>query len=139
MITTTTNSLERPEVHIPVANENIRETKVSCISDGRMHILQTPFPEVRQSPNSLSRTSFLAWFWRHQFQTSHPLAEARLIKVNKIAFQLHSLFRCQSPELGESRLLQQLASLNIVSPSFLEQQLISLPKLFNQDHVFKLM
>jgi hypothetical protein len=33
--------------------------------------------------------------------------------VNKIAFQLHSLFRCQTPELGESCLLQQLAYLKM--------------------------
>lgn len=47
----------------------------------------------------------LAWFWWHQFQTTHPLAQARIVKVNKTAFQLNPLLHCQRSKLRKSCLL----------------------------------
>lgn len=50
----------------------------------------------------------LTWFWRHDLQASHPLAETRIVEVEKAAFQLRTLLYCQWPKLRESRLLQSI-------------------------------
>lgn len=70
----------------------------------------TKFPIGDEMMKRFRLPFFLAWFWWHWFQTSHPLTEARIIKVKKTAFQLHSLFCCQTTKLGKSCFLQQYAS-----------------------------
>lgn len=44
----------------------------------------------------------LAWLWWHKLQATHPLAEARVVEVEKAAFQSSSLLWRQRPKLWKS-------------------------------------
>lgn len=66
------------------------------------------------TPRNFEITLAAAWkihlqrltrLWRHYLQTSHPLTEAWIVKMEKTIFQLCPLFNCQRSKLRKSCLL----------------------------------
>lgn len=60
---------------------------------------------VKLLPRNKRATAWLARFWRHDLQAQHPLAEFRVVEVDRAALKLCALFCSQGPELRESRFL----------------------------------